>query len=232
MKPTFFFVIVQLFLLWGAAVCHAGNYGRTMLAEPAGQWFFRAVYGYPVSVSFEPLVLFENGDYFEVGTVPVEELDMEESKRNEPKSWGTWRLENGVYYLTNSKGKTSDYQLGSGNWFPAFPYDGSVTLKSRYVNTTGTTLPTGTTLMISEISFLDGKHFTEGENMGALAPNSAAWKQSKHTGTYQLSGHTLILKFEDGREERRSFAIGAKGNPAKATADMIFIGGDTYIDQD
>ncbi|RNL87870.1 hypothetical protein ED312_09595 [Sinomicrobium pectinilyticum] len=193
------------------------------------QWFFKAISGYPVSVTFEPVVLFENGEYLEVGITPTASLNIEKSKMERPKAWGTWKKENNTFYLTNYKGKTYDYRLGSGNWFPAFPYNHDIQLARSYKNTSSTDVGSATTLAISKISFIDNQHFVEGNNIGTIAPASAAWKKNKHTGTYTIQGHTLILSFADGRQEERSFALGASGNPAKPDTKMIFIGGDAYL---
>lgn len=105
---------------------------RAPLAAPAVQgWFFRAVSGYPAAISFEPVVLFKNGEYYEVGEEPLESLNVAQSKSKRPMAWGTWQLKGQTYLLTNHKKQLSDYQLGSGNWFPAYAYTGAVKLKKR-----------------------------------------------------------------------------------------------------
>lgn len=196
-------------------------------------WFFRAISGYPVSITFEPLVLFKNGDYFEVGEEPLDEVEIGTSKQQKPKAWGKWQLKNGVYYLTNYKGKTVDYKLGSGNWFPAYAYHKSLPLKNVYKRTSGGDYGNGThALIINKISFLDNQYFEEGTNSGISTPSSAAWKKSKNAGTYTIDEHTLTLRYNDGREVRRSFAVGASGSPARPSMNMLFIGGDVFVDAD
>lgn len=194
-------------------------------------WFFRAISGYPVSITFEPIVLFKNGDYFEVDKVPIDEMDLTSSKQQQPKAWGKWQLRDGVYYLTNYKGKTADYKLGSGNWFPAYAYNKNLPLKSVYERTSGGDYGNGTqALIINKISFLDDRHFEEGTSAGISTPNSSGWKKSKNAGTYAIDEHTLTLRYNDGREIRHSFAVGASGNPAKPSMNMLFIGGDAFTD--
>ena len=50
----------------------------------------------------------------------------------------------------------------------------------------------------------------------------------KDAGSYSIKDHTIILRYNDGREVRLSFALGAKGTPAGPTSDMVFIGGDVF----
>ncbi|MBW8244285.1 hypothetical protein K1F50_15860 [Muricauda oceani] len=227
-KVSLFSYLIIIVVICGA---YTVKYSANTLEyqQSKEKWFFKAISGYPMSITFEPLVLFENGDYVEVGMEPIESLNRTVSKSNRPKAWGKWELKGDRYYLTNHKGKTNDYGLGSGNWFPAFPYQTNLKLARSYKNTCSTDVGYGNTLTISKITFIDGEHFLEGENMGALSPNAAAWKKSGHTGTYHIEDHTITLNFSDGKQEKRSFAISAKGNPAVPNPKMIFIGGDAYL---
>ncbi|MGS2737959.1 hypothetical protein [Sinomicrobium sp. M5D2P17] len=228
--------IVCLFILLVYTALINAAFSNTLKTPPSPgnmqteeQWFFKAISAYPVSVTFEPVVLFKNGEYLEVGITPITSLNIEKSKVERPKAWGKWKKENDTYYLTNYKGKTYDYKTGSGNWFPAFRYGNDVQLARSYKTTSSTDVESAATLAISKISFIDDRHFVEGNNTGTIAPASAAWKENKHTGTYTIRGHTLILTFADGRQEQRSFALGASGNPARPDTKMIFIGGDAYL---
>lgn len=200
-------------------------------APPVQGWFFRAVSGYPAAISFEPVVLFKNGEYYEVGEEPLESLNVPQSKSKRPMAWGTWQLKGQTYLLTNSKKQSHDYQLGSGNWFPAYAYTGAVKLKKGYEKVSGGNYGNGTNaLSILKINFPDATHFTEGLNAGISTPNATAGKTSSASGTYTLQGNTLVLTYADGHVEKKSFALGAKGSPARPTADIIFIGGDAYTD--
>lgn len=205
---------------------------RALVAAPAVEgWFFRAVSGYPAAISFEPVVLFKNGEYYEVGEEPLETLNVAQSKSKRPMAWGTWQLKGKTYLLTNHKKQAHDYQLGSGNWFPAYAYTGAVKLKKGYQKVSGGNYGNGTAaLSISKINFPDATHFTEGLNAGISTPNAAAGRTRAANGTYKLRGNMLELTYSDGRTVKKSFALGAKGAPAQPTADIIFIGGDAYTD--
>lgn len=207
---------------------------RSKDAAPAVEaWFFRAVSGYPAAVSFEPVVLFKNGDYVDISEEPVETLDVAADKSKRPAAWGKWTKQGEVFNLTNYKGKNHDYKLGSGNWFPAYAYTPSIKLKTKYERTSGGDYGNGThALAITKINFVDATHFNTGMNMGISTPSAKAGRKTAGEGTYSISGHTITLTFSDGKVQKRSFAIGASGSPAKPSVNIIFIGGDAYTDAD
>ncbi len=205
-----------------------------LLQQPQVEgWYFRAVSGYPAAISFELVVLFKNGDFYEIGETPLERLNIAQSKAKEPINWGRWKKTGQTFYLTNNKEKTYDYELGSGNWFPAFAYTGTPKLKKSYENTAGGDYGNGmNALFKTNIVFVDDTHFTHNTNNGISTYNAAAWNKSSSAGTYKITSHRIILTYGDGKVQDQSFALGATGSPAKPTADMIFIGGDAYVDQD
>jgi hypothetical protein len=205
--------------------------GILMVAPAVEGWFFRAVSGYPIAVTFEPVVLFKNGTYWEAGGETLETLNIAADKAKHPKAWGTWKKQGQTFLLTNSKGKTNDYKLGTGNWFPAFAYTNALKLKPTYEKVSGGDYGNGLNAMtISKITFLDGTHFNEGVNGGVSTANAAAWKKSQTGGTYRLLGHSIEFAYNSGKVVKTSFALGAKGSPAKADNALIFIGGYAYTD--
>lgn len=157
-----------------------GAHHKPIKAAPAVEgWYFRAVSGYPAAIAFEPVVLFKNGEYFDVGDEPIETLDVAAAKSSRPKAWGTWKKTGATFYLTNNEGKTYDYKLGEGNWFPAYAYTGSVKLKKGYEKVSGGDYGNGTNaLVIKKISFIDDTHFAEGSNGGVMTPGATAWKKT------------------------------------------------------
>ncbi|MCD8739626.1 hypothetical protein LT679_03340 [Mucilaginibacter roseus] len=194
-------------------------------------WYFRAISGYPAAISFELVVLFKNGEYYEVGDEPVETLNIASSKSARPKAWGNWKKTGAVFYLTNSQNKTYDYKLGSGNWFPAFAYSPSLPLKKGYEKTSGGDYGNGTVaLTINKINFVDATHFTTGSNSGISTSNAAAGKVTSAKGTYKIAAHSITFTYDNGKTVTKSFAIGASGSPARPTNTMIFIGGDPFTD--
>lgn len=196
-------------------------------------WFFRATYGYPLSVRFEPVVLFKNGEYYEVGEGPLEAMNQAQDKQQRPRAWGRWRKNGNTYLLTNSEGRVNDYKLGTGSWFPAYAYPSGIRLKKGYHSTSGGDNGAGTvSLAIAELHFIDATHFTEGLDAGIQAPNGVAGKRSGASGTYRIYDHTLELTYTNGKVVRQSFAIGASGNPPRPSNTILFIGGAAYTDID
>jgi hypothetical protein len=179
----------------------AANSTKILMTAPAVEgWFFRAVSGYPIAVTFEPVVLFKNGTFWEAGGETLETLDIAADKAKHPKAWGTWKKQGQTFLLTNSTGKTIDYKLGTGNWFPAFAYTGALKLKPSYEKVSGGDYGNGLNAMtISKITFLDGTHFNEGVNGGVSTGNAAAWKKSQTGGTYRLLGHSIEFTYNSER---------------------------------
>lgn len=208
-----------------------GAHHKLIVTAPSVEgWYFRAVSGYPAAIAFEPVVLFKNGEYFDVGDEPIETLDVEASKSSRPKAWGTWKKTGTTFYLTNSEGKSHDYKLGAGNWFPAYAYTGSVKLKKGYEKVSGGDYGNGTNaLVIKKINFVDDTHFAEGSNGGVMTPGATAWKKTATSGTYKIYGNTIELNY-GSKVIKKSFALGATGSPAHPTNTIIFIGGDAYTD--
>lgn len=196
-------------------------------------WFFRAAYTYPVAVTFEPVVLYKDGDYVEVEDEPVEDTDEADDRRERPEAWGTWQREGDTYYLTDHQGQTEDYQLGSEEWYPAYPYMEDVPLEAAYVNSTGGAYGNGVhALFQTSIGFPQEGYFYHSFDNGVLTPESAAWNRTEDAGTYTVAGHTMVLTYNTGEEVRLSFALGAEGSPARPTSEIVFIGGDVFVVDD
>ncbi|MBO2012294.1 hypothetical protein [Hymenobacter negativus] len=194
------------------------------------QWFFRAVSSGSGGISFEPVALLANGQYVDLGSDPLEAVNLTADKAKRPAAWGSWRKNGGTFVLTDYKGRPASYTLGSGSWFPAYPA-GAVPLKRAYQNASGGSVGVATSLVISKIQFLDGTHFQEGKDAGIISSNAAGGSKRSGSGTYRLQGHTLTLTYADGRTVRKSFALGAAGTPAHPDSKLIFIGGDAYTDE-
>jgi hypothetical protein len=205
---------------------------RPVSAIPAVEgWYFRAISGYPAAITFEPVVLFKNGDYWEAGGETLESLNISADKSAHSKAWGTWKKQGQTFLLTNSKGQTNDYKLGEGNWFPAYAYTGTIKLKPAYEKVSGGDYGNGlNALTIKKITFLDATHFNEGINGGISTANAAAWKKSSTGGTYRIWGHTIEFTYNNGTVVKTSFALGAKGSPVRPDNSLIFIGGYAYTD--
>lgn len=205
--------------------------GMSATSKAAGL-YFRAISG-GGGVDWEPLAFFGNGEYWEIGATPLDELNVAESKAREPHRWGRWQQAGGGFRLTGSDGHSNDYTLPSGNFFPAFSSaQGGATLSGAYSRTSSSGLQGGgttVTLFVDKIRFTPDGQFVEGSNMGAMGSGVYAGRKTGGSGRYRLSGTTLELTYADGRVKRTSFAYGATGRPAHPSKDMVFIGGDTFV---
>lgn len=193
------------------------------------QWFFRSratAYG---GITFEPVALLPNGHYCDVGEEPLESLTTADQVRRS-RSWGVWR-KNGDTFELGPAGKSISYKLGDGSWFPAYPA-GATPLQRTYKNSSGGSMGGATSLVTSTLHFVDDHHFIEGADGGVVTANAAGGSRRSASGTYQLQGHTLTLTYADGRTVRKSFAIGAAGDPPRPSNSMIFISGDAYVEEE
>lgn len=203
--------------------------GRT---SPVSGLYFRAIAG-GAGVSYEPLVLFSNGDYVELDETPLADLDAAADRARSPARWGTWRKQGKTFLLTSSKGRTSDYRLGSGSFFPAFAADRSP-LSGTYKLTSGSTVYMAdgpvSTLGVSRLTFAADGTFTQGAESGGVAPTVAvSSRAAQRSGKWKLSGTMLELTYADGRRVRKSFVWAAQGTPPRPDPDMAFIGGDPFL---
>ncbi|MFD2585574.1 hypothetical protein ACFSQJ_01455 [Croceitalea marina] len=192
-------------------------------------WYFRATGGYPAAITFEPIVLFKDGSYYEIADEPLTDLNFSQSKQDQKDLWGTYQRSGDIFTLTDNEGKSNEYDLDSGNWFRAFAFDSSVRLKGTYEKISGGDFGNGVyALFNSQLTFLDSEHFTHTENGGITAYGSNVWKNDKNSGKYRIEGNLIQFDYNDGRKARLSFAIGAEGDNIMDT-DMLFIGGKAYV---
>lgn len=210
--------------------------GRVGSSLPVAGTYFRAIAGNGAAVGFEPLVLFANGDYLELGATPLADVDPALDKARAPARWGRWRKQGSTFLLTSSRGITSDYQLNSGNFFPAYVAAAPPRLSGAYSNTSGSgSFVLGgqtTTIAVDRLVFGTDGTFVHGKSAGGIAPNAAIGNRSRAAGRWRLDGSALELNYADGRRVRTSFLWGASGSPARPSAEMAFIGGDVFTHED
>ena len=234
-KTNSIFLLIFLFATSLLSACEKSASSQSDNSEQANEqnvegWYFRVVYSYPMSMRYEPIVLFKDGQYLEIKDQPLEDIDKEKDKKERPQAWGTWEKKGDTFYLTNNGGHVADYRLGSGSWFPAFAYSEKSTLAKSYENTTGGNYGIGThALFKTRIEFPEKGYFYHSSNGAVITPNSSGWSDIKEAGTYTIKNHTMVLKYNDGKQARLSFAIGAKGTPAEPNMEMLFIGGDVFV---
>jgi hypothetical protein len=185
------------------------------------------------SMTHDVNVLFRDGTFHEEFPVPLQVWDTTTAKRRDTKSWGRWRVvAGGKYLLTYSDGETKYFtgtstrparagETLSGR-YGAGSSSGNLMTSSyslRYITFTGNRFEiddssgTGSSTFSQTVpgnpmintSTSNGETFTSvtGENFAVSTGRKG--KGSARTGSYQLSGYTLRLQFDDGRVTYQPF---------------------------
>lgn len=217
----------------------------------AGNWsnvsevLFRSVAGIGVGgmvvMEFAPMVLLKDGTYYDVGDGALEDVDLAAEQSARPDSFGRWSQSGGSYILTHADGETKSYALQDGVLFKAYPAE-EATLSARYKRISGggnTAL--GGEMMVarsSTYSFTPDGRFQMAGSVGASSSGEQSGVattlqgDSAAAGRYTLDRHTLVLTFDDGRQERHFFAFASRGTPPQRDPGMIFIDSDTFTSDD
>jgi hypothetical protein len=227
-----------------------------LLAPPrfAGNWskvdgvFFRGTttfgVGGMVIIDYEPLVLFNDGIYLEIGEAALEDIDLAAERKARPKWFGRWSRSGTGYVLTGADGKPRRYELQDGSFFKAFPADQGTALSVPYERISGggnTALGGETMIAVSrKYSFTpDGQFSVEGSvgastsgDLSGVASSVASQRKMTAPGRYILDRHTLTLIYPDGGQERHFFAFASKKNPPVLDTHMIFIDDSTFLSDD
>jgi hypothetical protein len=204
--------------------------------------YFRSVAGVGVGgmmiMDFEPLILFKDGSYYEIGDSALEDIDLAAERTRRPNDWGRWTRQGDRFVLTGTRGKPNDYALQQGQFFKAFPASGSASPLGSYKSVSGggnTAL--GGEVMIASTNryiFLPGGVLGTKRSTGAMSNGSVSGVGSTVAanragqGRYAVDRYTITLTLPDGRSQRRFFAFGSEKTPARLDKDMIFIGDTVY----
>jgi hypothetical protein len=193
-----------------------------------------------VTQEFEPVVLFNDGSYYEVEGPALEDVDLAASRRAKPRAWGRWAKAPGGYALTNDRGKTSTEKLQGGSFFKAFPAETSGgKLSATYSRVSGGgNSAMGGDITIggrTDISFNPDGSFGRRSGGGAIGSGNQSGvglgvsSRSGSQGRYTIQRHTITIAGPDGRPQRQFFAFGSKGTPAQAATNMLFLGDRAYV---
>jgi hypothetical protein len=186
-------------------------------------------------LEFHPTVLFTDGTSMDIDDASLETTDLAAAHRARPGSWGTWRREGARYFLTDDKGNVSDYTLGGGGMFRAFPAAAGATLSGRYKSVSGSTMGEMSMLSTRGITFAPDGRFTMKNSFAASGSGAdtgvsmAGGGESGFEGRYTLSGNRIVLRFADGKVKDLFFGFGSQGTPPRADRDMMFLGFTAYV---
>jgi len=159
-------------------------------------------------VEFRPYLRFSDGDlYRNLGGDPTK-LDRAASKRAEPNEWGTWRRQGAALVVRWSDGEEDTWD--EGTWYEARPAPPGFVLAGSFTSLSGggNTALGGDVITFSQdtLSF-EGERFTFESVGGGSNASVTAYASATKAGTYVLSGHTMTLRFNDGREQVRFFYL-------------------------
>jgi hypothetical protein len=181
---------------------------------------------------FEPMILFQDGTYFEIDNRALEDVDLAAEKTARPVHWGTWRAQGTAYVFADGKGRPQDYRLGDGNLFVSFPAEAGGPLSMSYRNVTGggnAALGSDIGSMIETgLTFSADGQFTSAQDVGRSGRSHPGGAGLGAAGTYKAQHHTIELHSSGGGSERRFFAYGSKNDPLVLSRDFIFIGDQGY----
>lgn len=209
--------------------------------------YFRSTTGFGVgglmTIDFEPLIFLRDGTYYEIDDTALEDVDLAAERGARPKRFGRWTAKGAGFVLTDGRGRASDYALGDGSFFRAFPAASGERVARAYrrLSGGGNTALGGDVAIAVESRYdlhADGSYGRGGSvgatNSGASTGVGTAIgrRRAPEGGHYALDRHTLTLITADGRTRRLFFAYGSQKNPPEIDREMIFVGDAVFSPAD
>jgi len=191
------------------------------------------------AMNFEPIILFKDGTYVEMGDQALEDMDLAADRQTRPRSWGRWSKAGAAFVLTGSTGKSNSYALQQGRFFKAYPASAAklLTAYKRLSGGGNAALGGEVTIAIkSKIAFAPDGRFVEASDVGAVSSGDmSGWAtavsgSNGKNGTYTVKDHTITLTYADGTVKREFFAFASKKTPPQPDPEMIFVGDSVYTD--
>ena len=224
-KVVGFALMAAMLVTIGVIKVAAGNHagigdidGIYVQERPGGMQGFR----------WDVHLFFKNGQAYRRIDVPIEDLDVNESKRTDPDRWVTWRREGGSVFFTAPDGGEKRIKIrwkmipgGEDEDLSGRRYSAS----SSHVDTvSGTAVAWG-----QDIYFLDGHRYTTGKFSGFTSAQVVAYQEQnpEASGTYRISGYTIEFVPKEGTAHRELFFFGdAHGSKDE---DVVGVAGKFYL---
>ncbi|MBC8140401.1 MAG: hypothetical protein H7Y38_03055 [Armatimonadetes bacterium] len=168
-------------------------------------------FGGMIMMNYQPTVMFKDGTYYEDYDVPLPDFDRQAARVARPTAWGKWRKQGGMFQEYDSKDGWE-----KAEWLGPVPGGKpGEKLTGRYTSFTGggdTAMGGGNAYGVSGgMVFSPDGRFTTDTSVGLTAESAdmrtTASSRSGKEGTYVLDGYMLVMKFSDGRVERRAFVF-------------------------
>jgi hypothetical protein len=188
-----------------------------------------------VTQEYNPYLFLKDGWVYNDPDEAPSDFDAAASKRLEPKNWGRWqRSGNNVTIIWNAKpNKPSTYE--QKQFLRAIPGKPSLKLEGQYqsISGGGNTALGGTSMVTA---WKDFEFKRDGRFLGAGGAGSSGSEggtsvtvgvnSPSTVGTYSFDGHTVQLKYDDGRVQRSFFCLFP---PDDGSTKVLMIAGSTYI---
>lgn len=167
---------------------------------------------------FEPFLLLKDGGIKQQLDTPPEQMDFENSRREEAELWGVWENQGNIINITWNDGETEEWE----DWYVGQPASEGETIEGLYQSIG--------TLVVTQGIAAEYIHFNQDGTFELLKSNYYADSEILLSGQYFLKGYGLTLIFEDGTREEKSFAFFE--NASEKDTKALFINDDTYLRQD
>ena len=206
--------------------------------------YFKSSYtvgvGGMVVITYQPVVLLDDGTAYEVRKAAVEDTDFAEERRAHPKDWYRWQQNGLVFVLTDDRGRAESYKPQDGRFFIAHTAEKGGMLHGSYKSVGGggnSALGGEMAIMFTDqMNFTQDGRMTSGQNTAIVGSGSqtgvsmagGSQRGMRGVASYKLSRYTLEVHFPNGQVERQFFAYSSHGENALVDADMIFVGDRPY----
>ena len=186
-------------------------------------------YGGAVYPVYNPYVFFRNGTVVKEPKIAIEDMDLQ-ARSSDAGRWGSWKRTGSKVLITWDKpGRNGKIQTSEKDWpgHEAYPASDNEKLNGSWGSVGGGgNLALGGSIGIlaaKNFHFTSDGHFTTGSLAAISAPGQVGRSRKTDSGTYNLSGHTLTLRFDNGETRKLFFCFMSKDK-----TKSIRIGGSNY----
>jgi hypothetical protein len=167
---------------------------------------YRLGVGGYMEVVYRPYLFFKDGSVYKNLDTSIDKLDIPRSRQQETEHWGTWKKQGSDFVITWSDGEAKTWK--ESTVFLARKATAGETISGSYRSLTGGgNIAFGgdvLTFSANTISF-EGNKFTYESTSGGSSSTTTAYGSRNKAGTYELNGHAITLRFNNGEVEKKFF---------------------------
>jgi hypothetical protein len=213
-------------LLLTAAGCNKDN--DPVAGIPGTQGIYLHLeyrYGLGVEIYYRPYLLFKDGTIYQNLDVNPDKLNIEQSKKDEPKNWGTWKKQ-GEDIVVQWPDETDTWEKDT--WYTTLAATKGEQISGTYRSLSGISniqLGGSSTVIATATLSFSGNKFTYETFGGSTDSQTVAYGSKNKAGTYTLNGNTIELRFNDGSVEKKFFYF----YPGEGAKTVFGVGSNYYI---